>query len=95
MGGRIPKRNRWLVGVAVLIAEKADRGRVEQETLGLLDGQPDPSSAKNTAKVAMREKGDITLERAKARDETIDARGNLSRGFTMRSAVPEKVPARV
>ena len=68
MGGRIPKRNRWLVGVAVLIAEKADRGRVEQETLVPLDGQPDPPRADDTAKMPGGKKGDVTPKSSKARE---------------------------
>jgi hypothetical protein len=63
--------------------------------LRLPHGKSDPPGGKDPEKVPVGKKRNISIHRAKTRDEVVGAGGNLSRHFTVRRAVPEEIPARM
>lgn len=78
----------------MLITQHTHGCGVEQQVLGLGDGQPNPSCGKDATKVTMGEERDISSELAELGDEGIRTVGNLRRRFPIRRAVEKQIPAR-
>ena len=57
-------------------------------------GKPDPASSQDASKLAVGEKGNVSIHLAKASDEPIRTIGSLCGYFSPRTTVPIDIPAR-
>ena len=74
----VPPDDGWFFNMVVSVTENAERRCTEKEMLRLPYLQPDPTRGQDTSEVAMREDGNITLQRSKPGNQPIRAFGNLS-----------------
>lgn len=91
----VPQRNDRLINAAVFVAENAQRRGAEKKMLRLDHWQSDPVRAQHATKMPVREKCDVSLQRTKARQEPVGARGNLRGRFSAGTTVAEEIPTRL
>ncbi len=69
----VPERNYPHLRMARIIAENAQRGRLQQQMPGFDHRQTDPSRRQDGPEMAVREKRDIARHRQQPRDQPVGA----------------------
>jgi len=94
VGESVPKRNDRNCRMIGIVTENTERSGTENEMRSFHYRQSNPSRGKDAAKLAVREKRDLSVQLSKICYEPVGAVGNLSGHFTSGTTVAENIPVR-
>src|SRR5262245_21902754 len=92
MGRLVTEADRRL-GRVVLVADRAEAGRAEQEVPAGGRREPEPSRGEHPEEVAAREEKNVTVRRPDPPDHAVGPRSDVARRLPSGAAVAEQIPA--